>query len=232
VIAVLAREGDPQAEALASRWGSPARVVTPRDLARRGWVFRPGYDDRDAMVVGTERVATRELTAVVTRLPFVAPEDLATIVPADRPYVAVEMTAFLLAWLSSLRCPVVNRPSPFGLAGPNLRAEGWTSLAAQLDIPVRPVVRDHHGYASRGREEYSPVEVIVVGQRVLGATGARTAERARRLARRAGAEMLVTVFNAADADEPFLEAHTWPDFFRDDVCDALFEFLDLDSGGR
>jgi hypothetical protein len=223
VIAILAKAGDAAAETLASRWGSEARLMTPRDLARRGWVHRPG-SDADVVVIDSGQVAARELTGVVTQLCFVAPDDLAPIVAVDRPYVAAEMTAFLLAWLSDLPCPVVNRPSPLGLAGPNLRPEAWMALASEAGIPVRPIRRDRHGYraqdASGARDE-----VTVVGNRALGAMSARAGERALRLARRVDAEMMVAVFDPAEPDEPLLDAHTWPDLTRADVADALLELL-------
>jgi hypothetical protein len=134
------------------------------------------------------------------------------------------MTAFLLAWLSGLPCPVVNRPSPLGLAGPNLRPESWMALASKAGIPVRPVRRDRHGYdipdATRTRDE-----VTVVGAQALGGTSARARERALRLARCAGAEMMVAGFDAAQPDEPLMDAHTRPDVARSDVADALLELL-------
>lgn len=223
MIAILARTGDPAAETLARRWGSGARLLTPLDLARRGWAYAP-ESDAGMTVINSNQVAVCELTGVVTQLTSVAPDDLAPIVPSDRPYVAAEMTAFLLAWLSSLPCPVVNRPSPLGLAGPNLRPEAWVALAAAADIPVRPVTRDHHGY--RVDETLSsPQEVTVVGERALDATSARTAEHALRLACRADAKMLVATFDADDPDTPLLDAHTWPDLARADVADALLELL-------
>ncbi len=223
MIAVLAKAGDAAAEALVRRWRPGARLMTARDLTRPGWVHRPG-SDADVAVIDSEPVAAGELRGVVTQLPFVAPDDLAPIVPADRPYVAAEMTAFLLAWLSSLPCPVVNRPSPLGLAGPNLRPEAWMALASEAGIPVRPVRRDGHGYPPRDVTGVRD-EVTVVGKRTLGATSTRARERALRLARQAGAEMMVAIFDAADPGGPLLDAHTWPDLTRADVAGALLELL-------
>jgi hypothetical protein len=229
VIAVLASADDVDAKALVARWaGADARLFTPADLCHRGWVHRPGFGCGLAVVDG-EPVPVRDLSALVTRLFFVTERDVVSIVPADRPYVAAEMTAFLLAWLSGLPCPVVNRPSPLGLAGPNLRPESWMALASRAGIPVRPVRRDRHGYdipeASGTRDE-----VTVVGTRALGGTSARVRKRAVRLARRAGAEMMVAGFDAAEPDEPLLDAHTWPDLARPDVADALLELLARRAG--
>lgn len=229
MIAVLARANDVEAEALVSRWAAAdARLLSPADLSRRGWVHRPSVRGSVAMVDG-EPVPVRELTAVVTRLLFVTEPDVGCIVAADRSYVASEMSAFLLGWLSSLPCPVVNRPSPLGLAGPNLRPEGWMALAWQVRIPVRPVKRDQDGYdipeATGSREE-----VTVIGTRALGAASARARERALRLARHAGVDIMVAGFDAADPDEPLVDAHVWPDLTRPDVADALLDLLTSRAG--
>lgn len=175
-------------------------------------------------------VPVGEFTAVVTRLVCVTEQDLVSIVPHDRAYVAAEMTAFLLAWLSSLPCPVVNRPSPHGLAGPNHRPETWLALAAEVAIPVRPLRRDRHGY---GKPDGAGArdEVTVVGERALGGTSARARERAVRLAQHAGVDLMVAGFDAGGPDEPLLDAHVWPDLGRADVADALLELLTDGAGG-
>jgi len=102
----------------------------------------------------------RELRGVVTRIANVHASDLAHIVEQDREYVAAELNAFLTAWLDSLRCPVINRPSASSLLGPALSHERWLALARgrlRLAMSRHRVPVDEHPYA--------PVFVTVIGDR-------------------------------------------------------------------
>src|SRR5262249_56128954 len=122
MLAILAGRLDVGARALAARWsGLDARVLTPDDLCSAGWRYRPVTPGASVAVVAGERVAARAIRGVLVRLSRVDPGDLAFVAPDDRPYVAAEITAFLVAWLSSLTCPVVNRPTPSSLPPPPRR---------------------------------------------------------------------------------------------------------------
>jgi hypothetical protein len=175
-------------------------------------------------------VAVEEITGVLTRLPCVFDQELVEIVPGDRAYVAAEMTAFLLSWLSELKCPVLNRPTPTCLAGPYWRPERWAREAARSGIPVRPV---HRRFAPG---EPPPAEgtmsgsstVTVVGDRCLGAVEEAQAFQARRLADLAGIDLLSVSFHGAD----FLRADIWVDLAADGVADAIFGFLERPSARR
>jgi len=101
-----------------------------------GWRQSLGGVDGDAAVVEGKRVPQKEITGVLTRLPCVFEQELVDITPDDRRYVAAEMTAFLLFWLSRLKCPVLNRPTPTCLSGPYWRREKWIHVAARVGIPV------------------------------------------------------------------------------------------------
>ena len=67
------------------------------------------------------------------------PGDLTHIVPADREYVAQEMNAFLLSWLATLPCPVLNRPDPGHDGSLHWLPVQWVRLATRLGVPVLPV---------------------------------------------------------------------------------------------
>ena len=73
--------------------------------------FDPSYPDRGRLVAGGSVFPVSEVTGVLTRRPHVFEVELMQVAVEDRPFVAAEINAFLLAWLSSLRCPVINRPS-------------------------------------------------------------------------------------------------------------------------
>ena len=115
-------------------------------------------------------VAVEEITGVLIRWPGVFEPELVKIAPADRGYVAREMMAFLVSWLSRLKCPVINQPTPVNLTGPAWRLEQWTYVAAGLGIPVRTAKR-HVCYKLAGDQQtLNPGTgiVTVVGERCFG----------------------------------------------------------------
>jgi hypothetical protein len=144
VLVVVASSQDRIAAAIAGRWASEpgsggAAVLTCRDLSVAGWSYRPGQGARSRAVVGGRRVAAREIEGVLVRLPHVPLDELAHIAPDDREYVAEEMRAFLLSWLSDLPCPVLNRPTPTSLAGPGWSPAQWIVAATRVGLRVGPV---------------------------------------------------------------------------------------------
>jgi hypothetical protein len=52
----------------------------------------------------------------------------------DRDYGQAEVWALLLSWLTGASCPVVNRPSPSGLAGNIMRPLVWRRLAQRAGL--------------------------------------------------------------------------------------------------
>jgi hypothetical protein len=245
VLVVVAGRRDAIASAFAAQHASAGvALLTPADLSRPGWRFAldtSGPKVDGSAVVDGRVVGVDEITGVVTRLPAVMPAELPAIVPEDRDYVAAEMTAFLLAWLSSLSCPVVNRPTTTCLAGPNWRPERWVYLAAQLGIPFREACsvvdpdRTPFTEAAGADSTARPVVTVnVVGERCLGTDDERLTVAARRLADTVGARLLAVHFEPVDQPEGtpprFVAASPWPDLSRPEVGDAVLDLLD--SGER
>lgn len=231
-VVILARPHDPGAAMLAKRWSSEdVCVITPWDLSTAGWSYRSTEPHASVAMAGGRRLPASGICGVVTRLPCVFEEDLGHMQPADRAYAASEMTAFLLAWLSGLDCPVVNRPTPTLLWGPSWRPEKWARTAASLGIPVEAIRRRAAGRLASwqaGKLTSLPAEgvsVTVVGQRRLGAVDDTLARHARRLAEAAGVEMLSVRFTSSRKGARFLGASIWPDSVTDEMADALREHL-------
>lgn len=181
-------------------------------------------------VVGGQVVAVEQITGVLNRLPFVFEQELFHIVPEDRTYVGTEMNAFLISWLSRLKCPVLNRPTPSYLLGPSWRPQEWIYAAAQLGIPVRPR-RRQIGLAADVLSqvvEQPTVAVTVVGDRTLGEVEPILARHARRLADAAKVDLLTVYFSGREANADFVSADLWTDISAPDIADAIFEYL---SGG-
>jgi len=144
----------------------------------------------------------------------------------DRDYVAREMMAFLVSWISSLRCPVINQPTPVNLTGPAWRQEQWTYAAAQLGIRVHAAKR-HVGSESDQMEPAvfsTRTDVTVVGDRCFGEVDERLFEQSRKLAKTAGVALLKISFSGSDANSFFLDADLMPKL-SDYVADAVLEHL-------
>jgi len=225
MLVIVANRQDELAHWLAERWHNHgARVLTCMDLSTLGWRHYLSSPNKSTAVVGGQKIQMSEITGVLTRMPCVYEQELAQIIPADRSYVASEMTAFLHAWLSGLHCPVINRSTPNCLAGPNWRREQWVRLAAGAGIPVRPHLLKTTTPDSAVPEE-SGVEVIVVGNQTFGDAGPELTGWARQLAGAAGVDLLAVQFTSAKRGSKFLNASLWPNVASDDVADAIIDRL-------
>ena len=107
------------------------RCIRPADFCAPGWshfVAAPGHSG--AIAIGGSVIPEQEVTGVLTRTPWVTRYELPQIDEADRDYVATEVSAFLLSWLASRDCPVVNWPTPGCLTGPPWGKLQWSAAAA------------------------------------------------------------------------------------------------------
>ena len=211
MIVVAGSRFDAAARELVEQWpGGEAQLLTADDLTTAGWRWTNEAPSEGTAVVSGRRVRVQSIRGVLTRRPAVLPQELVTIAEADRCYVAAEITAFLMAWLSSLSCPVLNRPQGGCLSGPNWRIDQWLRTASSIGIPVRPIVRAVPAPAPgpvREAPSHRLDRVVVVGSEVFGDISAARADEARRLAFAAGVELLEAQFHG-----PELTAATcWPD---------------------
>lgn len=229
MIVIVAHRWDPIPNALVAHWGAEeVGILTAPDLSTRGWRQSLSDGDGGTAVVGGRRVTQNEISGVLTLLPCVTEQELVDIRPQDRPYVAAEMTAFLLYWLSrlSLQCPVLNRPTPACLSGPYWRREKWAQVAAKAGIPVLParlrVARDSQAEAEPNADS---AVVTVIGKDVFGETDPALHRHARRLADLAGVELLAARFSGPEGDARFVGADISPDLSDFRFADAALEHL-------
>lgn len=135
MIAVLGSELDVAACNLVAAWaGADAVLLSAWDLCSRGWVFDASGGAAGSFVAGGLARPTASLGGVLVRRPAVVAEELPWIATEDRQYVATEINAFLVAWLSSLACPVLNRPTPTSLCGPAWSQTYWRVAAARAGV--------------------------------------------------------------------------------------------------
>lgn len=225
MLLVVASRADAAAASLVARWAvHGAAQLTPQDLSVPGWRFQPGGAGaaNGTAVVSGHAIPADQIAGVLVRLPYVVEAEVPHIVPADRAYVAAEMTAFLLAWLSGLTCPVVNRPTPGCLAGPAWQRERWVREATRLGVPTKSAITPRGGACE---VEPSGFAVTVVGGSCVGAIHPTLGDYARRLAARAGADLLRVWFSGPEPNDPLIGADPWPDVAEGRIADAVLAWL-------
>lgn len=220
MILIVAAAADAAAATLADSWRrTDVRCLRPADLSMPGWQhFVAANGARGSAVVAGSIVPESEVTGVLTRTSWISPYELPVIAEADRSYAAMEMAAFLLSWLSSLDCPVVNRPTPGCLAGPPWRMPQWMAAAAMAGLKV-PDLR-------RGREPRGDrVRLTVVGTSCFGVAAPELQAAALRLAALATTELLGIEFDGDQADATFLGATAFPSLDSEEVQETLLGVL-------
>jgi hypothetical protein len=226
---VLAHCDDQVAHALVERWATHnARLITPEDVSMVGWRYRPGAGHSARVVVDGNVIDAQAITGVLVRLPQVFEQDVLHIVEEDRAYVAAEMTAFLRAWLVSLPCRVLNRPTAMSLNGPLWRHERWIHTAAQLGCSVMPAYRATsitQPPLAVAETPSAQISVTIVGSNAIGDADPALVQQARRLAEAAEVELLSVAFDGPDAQARFIGASLWPDMTQDAIADAVLSLL-------
>ena len=228
MLVIVADTLDADAAALAHRWRDhDAAVMSVGDVVSAGWCHRVGAAGAATAVVGGSVVDVATISGVLTLLPCIAAQRLAQIIPEDRGYVAAETTAFLASWLTDLTCPVMNRPRPIWLTGPNWRPAQWVHAAAQLGIPVRPMRRRValDGESGPASLEPRPTTLTVVAGRCFGEADATLQEHAIRLAAAAGVTLLAVHFESPRADARLIGADLRPDIVSPGIADAMLGYL-------
>jgi hypothetical protein len=227
MLILLASERDQQARALATRYArNGLRMLTPASLSRPGWRWRNANPRGTVALVDGERVLANEIGGVITRLPWVLPYDLPDIQGCEQEYVAAEINAFLLAWLVSLDCPLLNRPSSQCLSGQGWRSQKWVSKACELGIPSRAVHQSislRAGLAVVETEPQDATTLTVVGNNVVGRSHAVLKRHASRLAAAANVQLLSVRFDSAARHALLLGASLWPDLSDPDVGEAIWD---------
>lgn len=225
MLIILAKREDNGAAWLANRWRShDAVVVSPADLSQPGWTHYVGSLRLSRAYIGAREVREEDISGVLVRIASVGLEDLDHIVESDRAYVAAEMTAFMLAWLSGLGCPVLNRPNAQSLGGPAFRDEQWVHFASLIGIPTTPVRRDSLKASATFANEPG-CEVTVVGNVCFGDGDRTLMDRARQLAKKSGTNFLSVCFSGPTDKSKLVSASPWPDVCSPDVADALLSWL-------
>lgn len=224
MILVLANRTDESAFLLAERrFHEGARIFLPDMLFAWGVGYRAGGQHRPRAIFEGDPHSSR-IRGVLVRMHAVSTSDVLHTRASDRPYIATEMTAFLLAWLSALPCPVLGKPTATSLAGPELRQEEWVHLAARNGVPIHPIRRSSR---HNNGEQEKPIlnAVTVVDDSCIHAPTETVAQYARVMARAANARLLTTYFEGPPDQPIFVRALSWVDIDDPVIEDAVFARL-------
>src|SRR6476661_6331634 len=102
MIVVVASAYDVRALRIVAHWGSQsAAILSAEDLCMPGWVFRVPLGSDTTAVIGGRTILTEQIRGILTLRPCIFPEELLNIQSVHRKYVAAELNAFLLAWLTA-----------------------------------------------------------------------------------------------------------------------------------
>jgi len=164
------------------------------------------------------RVVSSEVRGVLNRL-LGPPEMLvAQAVESDREYAQQELTALYLSWLYAIQAPVINRPTPQGLAGRWRHASEWAQAAHRAGLAVdtyRQSASDapNKGYASFAPANIATETMIVLGGEAFGANvPGEVRESCRRLASLAETPLLgIDLYVEPDGGWRFASATPIPD---------------------
>lgn len=223
MIVVLVAAGGAPAPPAATFAPVEAEVVSLEELAAGpSTLHDPGFE-RSELTVSGARIRVGELRGVVNLVPAVPPELLTFYAEEEREYQAGELHAWLSFFLSSLRCRVVNRPTPVSLTGPALTALSWTRISRAAGIAAAPLTAESSDVRAALREPMPDGDdVVCVGGRVVSPAGSPSEAAALRLAEAAGVVYLRAWF---DRDSRLLGATSVPDLRPESTRRALADYL-------
>lgn len=202
-----------------------AQLLTPRDLSLPGWEVNSGSPVDSIYIASGRKLESRAISGVVCLLPRIFESELVHIEPVDRAYVASEMTAFLIFWLSSLPCPKLNPPTPGCMSGPYWPAERWLIEAASAGLPVKPLGRSTRCNSGPCQVPEECTTVTVAGQCCLGDDDPELGRHARSLASAVNVDLLEVSFVRDNASFWFSGADPFPELSQPGTTDAIWNFF-------
>lgn len=160
------------------------------------------------------RIAGEEVRGLLNRLTHPPMGHLGVAPQREREYAMQEVSALFLSWLTAMPGPVLNRPAPFGLAGPSLDSFQWLALAARAGLPTPPLRAPsrQNGGAPASLSPPDCNAVVACGALFGAALPDSVAEPCLRLAELSGTDILgVELRRDAANSWQFTGAHPLPD---------------------
>lgn len=231
MIVVFASECDQYAKKLVGRWADRGSLLmTPADLSSVGWKCTSNAPRHSQYVLGRTIYNSSDISGVLVRATTVLESDLSHITPADRSYVAAEINAFMIYWLTTLGSLVINRPTPRSLSGPGWYPEHWMHCAASVGLHVRQidssVSLNHMVLSAWPPYAGLPIELTIVGKHCFGYAHPDLMRKACALAQASKLDLVSFRFDGSTANACFLEANVFPILDNELVEQALLARLE------
>ena len=203
-----------------------ASLFTSQHLSSRGIAAYSNQFNNSYVTIEENSLSVESITGVITLIPSIFPWELIQIEKEDREYVAGEMTAFMIYFLSCLRCPKLNPPSPSCLSGFNWRQEHWIKKAFELRIPVKPIEISSREKIKTNYLDAEIITIIIIGNQFCGQDNELLISYAFHLARHTGMKLLQVNFIKYSNDETyFLSASQFPDLDNNSVMEAMVDYF-------
>ncbi len=203
-----------------------ACLFTSQNLSSKGISAYSHEFDKSCITADGNILPVKSITGVVTLIPAIFSWELIQIKKEDREYVAAEMTAFMIYFLSCLKCPKLNPPSPSCLSGFNWRHEHWIKKAFELKIPVQPIEINSREEIKNNYPNGKLITITIIGDQYCGTDDQLLIAYAFRLAKHTGIELLQVNFIEYSNDEIyFLSASQFPDIDDNSVRKAIVDYF-------
>ena len=147
-------------EGLSARGLAPVQFVSGALLASSlTWEHRIGAGGAHVKIslADGRTIESASVRGVLNRLTWFPYEHVSLAHPADRDYACQELAGFYTSWLYAMPKPVLNRPTPLGMAGAWRHPSEWARLAGQAGLSV-PIYRQD----SRNPEQIMGLEPRLV----------------------------------------------------------------------
>ena len=227
MILVFASELDEVARDATTDWSErQAVLLTPADIFCKGWRTTIGGVHDWSIVASGQQWPISAVSGVVSRLPRILARELFDVQYEDRSFAAAEAMAFVFFLLSSMPCPVVNRPTPNCLNGPNWQLEQWGRACFEAGVAFKAGCR-------RNTEMFGPEtassclrSVTVLAEKCLEDTSNGCLAGVLRLAQLANVIFLHVDFTEDKGETVFHRAELIPDLSRIEIREALREYFE------
>jgi hypothetical protein len=225
LIVVIASELDDTARDATADWpGQKTVLLTPADFFCRGWRATAGKTDDWSIVADNKVYSVRSISGIITLLPRISAGELFDVEPDERSYAAAEASAFALFFLTEAPCPVVNRPTPDCLTGPNWRPEQWMRAGFEAGIRTKESKRTNRALP-REIVAADCTSVTVLAGKCLEDTSEGCLPAVQKLAELAQVIFLKVYFTCERGQSFFAKAELTPDLSRAKIRSALSEYF-------
>ena len=118
------------------------------------------------VTINDQKINVKEITGVITTIPFFLQQEFYYIDPADRDYICAEMNSLFIYFLSTLSCKKLNPPTVRSLTGLGLHKIEILKTAQKLDIPVWPFkMKNGSATGARLSSEIECIRCTLVGNK-------------------------------------------------------------------